>query len=234
MDSGIYDGEPYDCEQTCIRGNHLAIVDVARAGETAQIKLDSAEAELVESVESDKSKPKKEAMMPKVNLDGIDYEAAPEVINALTKAQAALAETTKIVDKVRADADTLKAENETLKKRDIAAEVKAGVLARLALERNAAICLDGEDVSSSSDAEIKAKVVAKAFPEIKLDGKSADYVDACFDNAVTMIVKNDEGAAMREQRKASGGESINNDGKDGDPRAAYIDRLVNGYRTDKK
>jgi hypothetical protein len=237
MQPGVYNGDAYDCEQTDIRNNHLALVDIARAGDIAKIELDSADIDIDTDIISN---PKKEAEMPKVNLDGIDYEAAPEVINALAKARTALTEaqikldgTAKTVDKINADADTLKAENTALKARDISAEVTAGVTARLALERTAAVCLDAEDVSSVSDAEIKTKVIAKAFPDIKLDGKSADYVNACFDNAVALIVKSDEGAAMREQRKSSGGEAVNNDGKETDPRAGYVERLVHAYQVKK-
>jgi hypothetical protein len=239
MVPGIYNGDAYDCEQTEIRSNHLAIVDIPRAGDVAKIELDSADIDIIDPV---KPVPlEKEATMPKVNLDGIEYEALPEVANALTKAlksaadlQTKLDGMAKGIDKINADADTLKAENVTLKARDISKEISDGVIARLALERMAAVCLDSEDsLSSSSDAEIKTMVIEKVFPEIKLDGKSSDYVNACFDNAVALIVKNDDGAAMREQRKQSGSEGINNDGKADDPRSAYVDRLVHAYQVKK-
>jgi len=238
MVPGVYNGDAYDCEQTEIRSNHLALVDIPRAGDVAKIELDSADIDIIDPIKSVSSK--KEAVMPKVNLDGIEYEALPEVANALTKAlksasdaQVKLDGIAKTVDKINADADTLKAENTALKARDISKEISAGVTARLSLERTAAICLDAEDVSSLNDVEIKTQVIGKAFPEIKLDGKSNDYVDACFDNAVALIVKNDDGAAMREQRKASGGEAINNDGKSNDPRSSYVDRLVHAYQVKK-
>ena len=239
MESGTYNGDAYDCIQTNIRNNHLALVDIPRAGMVAAIEFDSAD------VNEDFIQPThKEAVMPKVNLDGIDYEAAPEVINALAKAKQTVADLTvkndglnKETDKVRADSDTLRAENETLKKRDISTEIVAGVKGRLALERSAAICLDGEDVSSLSDAEIRVKVIAKQFPEIKLDGKSVDYVNGCFDNAVAIITKNKEDAGIRDQRRQSGSESVNNDGKDSDPdkaRDRYIARLKNGGKAPEK
>lgn len=41
---GIYDGEPYDVIQTNIRYNHVAIVDVGRAGPEVKLRLDSGDA----------------------------------------------------------------------------------------------------------------------------------------------------------------------------------------------
>lgn len=43
-DSGIYNGESYEYRQTNIRYNHLALVDQARAGPEAKIKLDGQDA----------------------------------------------------------------------------------------------------------------------------------------------------------------------------------------------
>ena len=241
-DSGVYEGEEYDCVQTNIIGNHLALVNIARAGDTAQIHLDSADAILMEE-NNPPINSKKEAAMPKVNLDGIEYEAAPEVINALGKATKALTDAqvkldgvVATTDKLTANVDTLKAENETLKARNLDGEIKAGVQARLDLERKASICLDGEDLSSSSDTDIKAKVIAKQFPEIKLDGKSSDYVNACFDNAVVLIAGKDEGAAMRDQRKQSGSNGFNADGDDvvDAARQKMVSRLTSGYRGTKE
>jgi hypothetical protein len=37
------DGELYDAKQTNIRGNHVAIVDIARAGEAARVRMDAAD-----------------------------------------------------------------------------------------------------------------------------------------------------------------------------------------------
>lgn len=78
----------------------------------------------------------------------------------------------------------IEAERDTLKLRTDAADAAANVAARAALELaagkvlGAAVKFDGK-----SDAQVQAEVVAKAFPGVKLDGKSADYVSALFDQA---------------------------------------------------
>lgn len=43
-EQGVYDGEKYDCRQTKIDYNHVAIVKSGRAGEKVKIKLDSGDA----------------------------------------------------------------------------------------------------------------------------------------------------------------------------------------------
>lgn len=103
MTSGIFDGEKYDAIQRNIRYNHLAIVDVARAGPEAKIKLDSensfleensgfmvqdeqrkdesneknsgADFEIVSTL-NDKKKNKKQGViqMPKIKIDSVEWE----------------------------------------------------------------------------------------------------------------------------------------------------------------
>jgi len=46
--SGLFDGKPYDRIQRNIRYNHLAIVDEARAGKEASLRLDSKEDKITE------------------------------------------------------------------------------------------------------------------------------------------------------------------------------------------
>lgn len=66
-DSGTYHGEPYEYRQTNIRYNHLALVDMARAGPEARISLDGEDAEEIL---------KEEALMAskkKVKIDAEEY-----------------------------------------------------------------------------------------------------------------------------------------------------------------
>lgn len=80
-------GVEYDFIQRNIRYNHCAIVDSARAGDNAKIELraDSEDAVLEDIVTKTDGG---EAMLKKINLDGIEYEAEAEVIKALQKADA--------------------------------------------------------------------------------------------------------------------------------------------------
>lgn len=67
-ENGSYNGEPYDFRQTNIRYNHLALVDVARAGPEARIALDGQDAHEIskeEFVKMSKSR--------KVKMDTEEY-----------------------------------------------------------------------------------------------------------------------------------------------------------------
>ena len=129
MTSGIFDGEKYDAIQKNIHYNHLAIVDTARAGPEAKIKLDSencffdenngfmiqneerkdelnkknsgADSEIVSTL-NDKKQNKKQGVnqMPKVKIDSVEWE--------LAESQAPLAQV--IVSKM----DSIKELNEKL------------------------------------------------------------------------------------------------------------------------
>lgn len=66
-DSGMYNGEPYEYRQTNIRYNHLALVDVARAGPEARISLDGDDAEQILKEEA------KVANKKKVKIDAEEY-----------------------------------------------------------------------------------------------------------------------------------------------------------------
>ena len=76
-ENGNYDGQDYTHRQINVTYNHLAVVAKARAGAEARIHLDGASV-LVET--DQKEKP----MTVKVNLDGIAYDAAPEVAEEST------------------------------------------------------------------------------------------------------------------------------------------------------
>ena len=102
-------GVEYDFIQRNIRYNHCAIVDSARAGDNAKIELriDSEDAILEDMVKTDNGG---KAMLKKITLDGIDYEAEESVIKALNaekpradKAEKDACEEKKTMDKKVAD-----------------------------------------------------------------------------------------------------------------------------------
>lgn len=190
-EQGTYDGQNYDFRQISPKGNHIAIVDSPRAG--TMIRLDSDGNQLaLDSSEGDRP-------MVKVTLDGISYEAAPEVVNALTKAQgeiaamktrldAAEAKGSEEADKLRAERDTFKERVDELEKRDVRADVRA----RVSLETSARKILpetEHEKLDGMSDAEIRRAVVAGSWPALKLDDKSAGYIATRFDIAIEELGK---------------------------------------------
>lgn len=228
---GEYNGERYDHRQRNIRYNHLAIVDRARAGSAAALHLDAGDALQIDAGEQPPETKKEYRKMKTVTLDGIDYEAAPEVANALDKAnsradaaEAKLAETEKALETANADKSTLEAERDTFKEKaeakNDAEEIQAAVKSRIALERVATKALDQEeakDIANLDDGEIKLKVIAAKFPEANLDGKDEAYIQARFDIACEMI----EAGHTAADQKAQIGE------KRGDSKTTALDEKQN-------
>lgn len=153
--------------------------------------------------------------MKKINVDGIEYEAAPEVINALSKERAR-------ADKAEADLATANTEKTGVQaKLDEATEkikvhdkentdekISERIKARLDLVEKARPHLDEEDVkkvADMSDKEIKVAVIKKHYPEAKLDDKEEAYINARFDGAVELETetddKNKRSDSMSRQRK---------------------------------
>lgn len=180
-EQGDYQGVHYDYRQKNPRLNHIAIVDSPRAG--TMIRMDGNQ--LVDD------EAEGETNMVKVTLDGISYDAAPEVANALSKAQLAATELKATiegtgvknrdeVEKLKGERDTYKARLDELEKRDIRAEVQA----RVALEAAARPILPEVKLDEMTDAEIRKAVVAAKFPSRDLADKPDAYIAGCFDSAL--------------------------------------------------
>lgn len=201
---GAHNGERYDCIQRNIRYNHLAVVKKGRVG-NAKIRLDSTDA-ISFDVEGDSPMDK----LVTVRLDSIDYQAAPEVLNALTKANTELVKIQKRYDELEAERDTL-----ATKINGHADELKAAksgarneLKARLELESVAdshSIKFDEDD----SDRIIKSKIVGKLTPDLKMDGKSDDYVDSAYDLTMTYEKNKKVSNQMRRfDSKSNGSENV--------------------------
>jgi hypothetical protein len=222
---GEWNGQRYDAIQRDIVVNHCALVDRARAGPVASLKLDSEDAICVEAdppIRADRQQdpgrgdprePFKETQMTvKLKLDGIEIEVANDQAAQLIqraleardqRADAAdkiAKESKTAADKATARADEAEAKAKKLEtERADAADPKkitGQVNARVALISRAREVLGAEAKLDEMDAPaIKAAVLAKLHPELKLDGKSTDYVDARFDAAIESAVKNAAGTA---------------------------------------
>lgn len=83
---GVFNGDEYDLIQRNIRYNHLAIVDVGRAGPEAKLRLDSEDAIMVNESKIDSVKPGKRnsdkknmeatVMDDKIVIDGVEQEVS--------------------------------------------------------------------------------------------------------------------------------------------------------------
>lgn len=156
---GEYNGERYDGVQRNIRYNHVAIVTKGRAGPDVALRMD----------EQQKGPEGKGGTMGvKVKVGDKEFEVAQEVADALT-AQAA--DGSQALQREQARADAAEAQVKQL---------PALVKARVALERAASVAVEAEKMDAMSDRQIKEAVIAKAFPDLKCDGRDDAYVDGLF------------------------------------------------------
>ena len=181
---GEYNGQRYDCEQTNIRYNHLAVVSKGRAG-NARLRLDSADA-VSDDFEIIKDDPMPDPKLVTIRLDSIDYTASPEVVNALNKAQTEMAALQKRFDGLEAERDSFKTKvsEADAKIAAIKATARSEMKARFDLETVATTNKVKFD-EDATDRSIKELVLTKLNPSMKFDGKSDDYVDSAFDIAMT-------------------------------------------------
>lgn len=203
-EDGIYNGERYDYRQTNIRYNHLAIVERARAGAEARINLDAADA-----VQLSDGEGKMEKILKTVVLDGIEYQAAPEVVNALQRAiqrgdaaEAAQAKAESDRDSLQAKLDEAQAKIEELEAlRDDTSKLQEAVKARLELERTAAKFLPKDaKLDGLTDRQVREAVIKAKHPKFDGEGLSDVYVQARFDAIVESEPTRDDLAIQRQRR----------------------------------
>lgn len=187
-------GERYDAIQRNIKPNHLAIVSKGRAG-NARLNMDGNE----EDAESNG-----DVNMTKLRLDnGIEYDAAPEVIQAYNKLNQDKAEIIAAKDKAEARADSAEADLKKLQAEQDKFKQDALTVARERLELEAvAKAHNVEFKQDSADREIKIGVIkAIRGDSLSMDGKSDDYVAAAFDMAIAAHEEAAKAKAVAGQRQ---------------------------------
>jgi hypothetical protein len=203
------EGEHYDGIQTNIRGNHVAVVDIGRAGPTASVRMDAA-VQMKENHMGTKDTKKTELTVE---------AAAAAVASATTRADAAeskLAEETRRADtaegiveslklrikqleetrtdaaelqKYRNQVEALTTQVKDLEKRRVDAEsperLRKAVRDRVAIESAAVSILGPSSVNDSMDDRLIMCAVIEKLQGVSVeDSKSLDYVRARFDSAV--------------------------------------------------
>lgn len=190
---------PYTHVQHGIRGNHVALVDVARAGPEARLRLDADQdtSILVTDEMANLETVKEVTPMKTLTLDSLPAEMPEASAAIVTKvlgdrdakitAQAAtimeletIAKTSKTsLDKLQASFDSAESK---LKEATDPAKFNAAVTARVSLESGARKILgEATDLSKLDARQIKVAVVGKLAPALTCDGKSDDYVDAAYE-----------------------------------------------------
>lgn len=191
-------GEPFDAIQRNIIYNHVAVVDRGRAGSSVRLRLDS-EHNLVKE---------EEAEMPKIKIDGKDFECSQELADAFdaqvkkvskdrADSDAAVKEAMKQSKEARDTTEAKDSEIETLKGKLAAmdAELKdakdpekesARVRERMNLVSTATAVLDAKDekeikrIDSLSDIDLMKEVIKKKDENVDFDGMSEDFIKGQF------------------------------------------------------
>jgi len=230
-EAGVYEGQTYTHRQTNIRGDHLTLTKKARLG--PKLRLDSADPF---DVECDSSNLLKEPTMKNFNIDGIEYQAAPEVVNFIAKIQAKAKDseeevlaTKKLLEAEKAEAtkgmDSLKGQLAAVTADKKKAEDALSALEKDIPARAAAIAKDKADlmvvaqavlpagevsrVSALDSSEIKVAIIKSKYPSIKLDSQSADFLNGLFES-VKASVKDTGSNALHENRATSADSSLQN------------------------
>ena len=233
MEPGVYDGMAYDAKQTNILYNHLALTAKARLGKELAIHMDSSDAILTEkAIEKSQfdSHSEQEHRMIKLTINGIQYDAAPEVskeidrLNGIIETSKAGVASEKAANAASFDsekkaliekADGLKAERDAaIAKADglkvevdsMPAKIAEGVKSRISLEKVAAKVLSADAMTKMDgkpDLEIKKAVVLARMPKVKLDGESDGYIATAYRLAVESMDEQISQDALASGRKDS-------------------------------
>jgi hypothetical protein len=237
-----YMGMPTTHRQKRIRYNHVAIVDMGRAGPAAKLRMDSTTFHSTE--------PSKGTNMKKIRLDHAAGGAEAEVedlvaveIGALKndtvavqgKLDAALVDVTAkqaALDAAEGKVAALEATKTELEGKlagSLTADaVEALVQSRVALLNTAkGFGIKVED--SWTDRKIRESVVSMAFPTIKLDGKSAEFLDGVFDSA-SEALKGRKPPKVAGKADGSSHESVNLDTLLADARAQSTTNVQNAWK----
>lgn len=185
---GEWRGEKYDAVQKNIRGNHVAIVDVGRAGAECAARMDS-------------GTPIQEKALKTVTLNAIKFDVADEALASAVEQTVAGLTATAEKNAGRADAaEKALGDEKAARKADADAHEKALaavtaaqpdlVKARVALEKTAgAILGEAVKLDSLSDRDVKAAVIEKVTGEKPAAERSDDYVEGAYGLAVKQVEK---------------------------------------------
>lgn len=238
FDSGVWNGIKYDARQTNIRYNHIAIVEKGRAGDAAVMKIDHAinNDDMVVLNINRKGDLKMSENLIKIKLDGVDFTAEKEVVQAYNKLSTKLdfmekeKEDFKVkISRLEAERDAKNDEIETLKtnkKNENNDDVVNALVNEKIMLVRAAEKLNVEFSMADSHEDIMKKIILHKKPDISLDKKDINYLKAYFDAIVDAVeIKNDGN-----QRVVGGANTTQKD----DAHEKYIQTLTNKWKGENK
>jgi hypothetical protein len=197
--SGVWNGKSYDYIQRNIEYNHLSLVPRARGGNGCTLVTDSDDIHC-DGISLDDFKVDK-ILEPKLNekeknmkvfiRDGKEINVEDNVYDVLTslkstsdKADGDIAAKQKVIDSLEAERDELKSKVTDEQEQKDTELFASKVNLRVALVSKAAKILNTdsfEEFEGMEDKAIHLKVINQIHPDINLDGKSDDYLQARFD-----------------------------------------------------
>lgn len=198
-EAGEYKGVPYQFKQVNIRGNHVAIVNNPRCGDTCKMAIDSDDNITDENT-------KNGGIMKKIVINGVEYEVPEEVAAEFERL---MAEENKEGEGSNGSSSTviengdemekLKAENDMLKSKLASQSNDSGKIAAEVAKRaeliGTAKSIGVEVLATDSETAIKAKVLKEKRGMDTAD-KSEAYISAAFD-----MLMSDQGAAEASHQK---------------------------------
>ena len=206
-EAGEYKGVPYRFKQVDIRGNHVAIVDSPRCGDTCKMAIDSDDNITDENT-------KNGGIMKKIVINGVEYEVPEEVAAEFERLMSeeniegegggntpdpSGNENGSEVEKLKAEVDMLKSklQGSTTDSEEIVAMV-AERAELIGTAKNFGVAVLATDSATC----IKGKILTDKRG-IDTKDKSAAYIDAAFD----MLMSDQDAAKVSHQK-------IANDSKD--------------------
>ncbi len=194
---GEWNGVKYDFIQRKISYNHLSLVNKARGGAQCKVLLDGQDISEDLNINCDGlsffiDETNQGVDMKRFVIDGKEVEVSDEVHALLTRQQKDAATAINDLASSKSEADKLQAKcdafDEVQKKVTDEGDKQAftdAVSARVDLvSKGQKVVGDSDDLSILSDREIKEKVIKHISPDVKLDDKSDDYIQARFDISV--------------------------------------------------
>lgn len=227
-------GEQYDAVQRNIKGNHIAIVEKGRAGSACKL--------------SDNLPNEDKIKMPKITIDGVDYEVIEQVGQAVNKLQTRLADAEKEtkekdeeLKKKDEEMEEKEKENAKSKEKDKAKidDAKSKVPSSKVLDElvSARITLIDSILKVSPDlnwegkdsAALKKEVVGEHCSNVQLDSVSDDYIDARFDMLLDAVIDNPQ--QLLDESLSSSVTTVINDSKTNKSKAAIArDKFADASR----
>lgn len=235
--AGVTDsGEAYDAIQTNLKMNHLALVNRARGGEKLRIG-DTRNPGVISPAQS-QPEGGHMADLRKVVVDGLTIEVTDQGAQVIEKLNKQIADHSETLSAFKdslttalaaKDADIAKrdAEIDSLKAKVMdAAALDAAVTARADLIASAKLVAD-QDYAGKNAAEIRSMAVAAKFGDAAVSGKSAEYIEARFDIALS-DAEADPVQKMFSDNKIVPQTNVRDNGQ-----SAYEARLLNAHKENK-